>query len=321
MQPILIVGGAGYIGSHMLLHLKTAGYQPIVLDNLSTGHREAVLDAELIVGDMNDAALLSNLFSRYSFSAVMHFAACIEVGESVRDPLKYYKNNVAATITLLEAMQKHQIETLIFSSTAAVYGLPNAASINEAHPLNPINPYGRSKLMIEQIIQDLAQQGKLHYAILRYFNAAGADAEARIGECHQPESHLIPLLLQVARGERKNITVFGVDYPTIDGTCVRDYIHVDDLCAAHLSALNILLAEKRNLICNLGLGHGYTVLEVINKVRQITGHSIPIIEGQARAGDPPILVADAQLAYRELKWQAQADLAQIITHAWQYVEI
>ncbi len=317
MQSILVVGGAGYIGSHMLSHLQNAGYQPIVLDNLSTGHRDAVINAELIVGDMGDAALLDQLFQQHRFSAVMHFAGCIEVQESVTHPLKYYKNNVAATMTLLEKMQQYDVNHLIFSSTAAVYGEPQTALITEKHPLNPVNPYGRSKLMVEQIIKDMSEQGILKYAILRYFNAAGADKKKGMKERHQPETHLIPLILQVAQGIRENITIFGADYPTIDGTCVRDYIHVTDLCEAHLHALIWLLTKKQNVVCNLGVGRGYSVLEVLKVAREITAHSIPMVVSEKRPGDPASLVADPLLAYETWGWKASADLEMMVRDAWE----
>ena len=320
-QSILVLGGAGYIGSHMVLCLRAAGYEPIVLDNLSTGHREAVLNEKLIVGNYADADLLQDLFSHYHFEAVMHFAGCIEVGESVSHPLKYYQNNLAASITLLEMMQKHQINKLIFSSTAAVYGAPLSSLITESHSLSPLNPYGQSKLMVERIIQDAAKAHGLTYVILRYFNAAGAHSEAPLRENHRPETHLIPLLLQVASGQRENITVFGTQYPTPDGTCIRDYIHVTDLCEAHLCALEFLLNEKKNIICNLGTGQGSSVLEVIEAVRRITHHLIPVVQGEARSGDPARLVADVNLAHQTLGWKAKSNLDQMIADAWRKITI
>lgn len=319
-RPILIVGGAGFIGSHMVLALKSAGYQPIVLDNLATGHRHAVLGAELIVGEMNDKNLLEKLFAQYHFAAVMHFAAFIEVAESVKNPGKYYQNNVAATLQLLDTMIKYKVRHFIFSSTAAVYGEPLYTPIDEVHPLAPINPYGRSKYMVEQIIQDYAQSNELNYAILRYFNAAGADPLARIGECHEPESHLIPLVLQTAAGLREHITIYGRDYPTFDGTCVRDYVHVSDLCTAHLLALNALFNGKKQLIYNLGNGLGFSVQQVIDTARKVTGCIIPTTDSERRPGDGAVLVAEASLAKRELRWQPKYnDLAIIIDHAWQFL--
>lgn len=318
-KQILVVGGAGYIGSHMVLALTEAGYEPVVLDNLSKGHRDAVKDAPLVVGDMGDKALLADLFTRYSFSAVMHFGAFIEVGESVQFPQKYYQNNVAETLNLLDVMLQHQVQHFIFSSTAAVYGEPVYTPIDEAHPIAPINPYGRSKAIVESILKDYGQSAGLKYAILRYFNAAGADPHARVGERHDPESHLIPIVLQVASGARAAINVYGNDYASMDGTCVRDYIHVTDLCSAHLLALEHLLVDKDNLICNLGTGQGYTVQQVIDTARQVTNHSIPIVHANRRAGDPMTLVADPSLAMNQLKWQPKySDLKTIIEHAWQF---
>lgn len=319
-HPILVVGGAGYIGSHMVLALKQAGYQPIVLDNLSKGHRNAVLDADLIVGDMADKLFLTSLFAKYKFSAVMHFASYIEVAESVQFPAKYYQNNVAATLNLLDVMLANKVNHFIFSSTAAVYGEPQYTPIDEAHPIAPINPYGRSKWMVEEIIKDYAQSSGLRYAILRYFNAAGADPSGRLGERHEPESHLIPLVLQVAAGYRQDITVNGRDYPTADGTCIRDFIHITDICDAHLSALLALLDGEANILCNLGTGNGYSVHEVIAAVRHVTKHSIPTIEGARRAGDPAVLVADATLSKQLLQWQPKHDLNTIVQHAWHYLQ-
>lgn len=313
---ILVVGGAGYIGSHMVLALAQAGFKPLVLDNLSKGHKEAVLSAPFIEGDMGDAALLTQIFSTYPIEAVMHFGSFIEVGESVREPGKYYQNNVAQTLTLLDAMQKNKIKKFIFSSTAAVYGEPLHTPISESHPLNPINPYGRSKWMVEEILKDYAKSDDLKVAILRYFNAAGAHPDGILEERHEPESHLIPIVLEVAEGKRELITINGNQYATADGTCVRDYIHVSDLCAAHLLALTYL-DEKPQLICNLGTGFGYSVVEVIETAREVTKHAIPTVIGEPRAGDPAILVADATLAKETLQWKPiYSDLKTIITHAW-----
>lgn len=316
---ILVVGGAGFIGSHMVWQLKQAGYTPIILDNLSKGHAHAALDSKLIIGDMHDTKLLQAIFDEYAISAVMHFASFIEVGESVQLPLKYYQNNVAATLNLLEIMMKNQIKYFIFSSTAAVYGQPQYAPIDEAHPLLPINPYGHSKLMVEQIIKDIANSSDLHFAILRYFNAAGAHQDGILGEMHEPESHLIPLVLQTALGKRKAITIFGDDYNTPDGTCIRDYIHVLDLCEAHLLALRQLLAGQESIICNLGTGQGYSVLEVVNRAKEITQQPIPISIGQRRMGDPAVLVAQSQLAKELLAWEPiYSNLGTIIQDAWRY---
>lgn len=318
---ILVVGGAGYIGSHMVLALQEAGWHVVVLDNLSKGYRDAVIDAELIVGDMADKQILQRLFRQYQFAAVMHFGALIEVGESVRLPALYYQNNLVATLQLLEVMREHRINRFIFSSTAAVYGEPQYTPIDESHPRMPINPYGRSKSMVEDILHDYASANGLQFAILRYFNAAGADPRSRVGERHQPESHLIPLVLQVAAGMREHIRVNGRDYPTADGTCVRDYIHVTDICSAHLLALQKLLTNSRNIVCNLGNGVGYSVQQVIEAARRVTGHAIPVVEGERRPGDPAILVADAGLANRELNWYPNFPaLEDIVLHAWRYMQ-
>lgn len=317
LKPVLVVGGAGYIGSHMVLTLQRAGYFPVVLDNLSKGYRHAVKNAELIVGDMADTELLNQLFVKYSFVAVMHFASFIEVHESVKLPLTYYKNNVAATVNLLQVMLQHKVKHFIFSSSAAIYGESNAVNITENHVIAPVNPYGRSKWMVEEILNDVAHDGSLHYASLRYFNAAGADPEGLLSECHDPETHLIPLVLQTARGERPHITVYGNDYPTEDGTCVRDYVHVVDICNAHLLAMDALLNGKKKMVCNLGTGKGHSVMQVIEVARRMTGAKIPVEIGLPRAGDPAILVADPALAIQQLGWTIKySALDNIIAHAW-----
>jgi len=316
---ILVVGGTGFIGSHMSLLLKQSGFTPIILDNLSKSHTTSALDTPIIIGEMNDRTLLNHLFHQYQFAAVMHFASFIEVAESVRLPLLYYRNNVCATVALLEVMLKHQVKHFIFSSTAAVYGNPIYTPIDEAHPLQPINPYGASKRMVEEIIQHLGVSDQLNYAILRYFNAAGADPCAILGEQHEPESHLIPLVLQVALRKKDAITIYGQDYATPDGTCIRDYIHVIDLCSAHLLALQKLLSRQASILCNLGTGQGYSVKQVIETASHITQRPIPIIQGQRRLGDPAILVADSTKAKQYLSWQPKhSDLATIIQHAWNF---
>jgi len=318
--PILIVGGAGYIGSHMVLTLQQAGYTPIVLDNLVKGHGDAVRSAGLIVGTMQDEHLLEQLFSQHRFAAVMHFASFIEVGESVKNPLKYYENNVAASLILLKKMIQHNVRSFIFSSTAAVYGEPEYTPIDEHHPIRPINPYGRSKAMIEQILQDLVVGHELNFASLRYFNAAGADPQGHLGERHEPESHLIPLVLQVAQGKKEHITIHGRDYPTKDGTCIRDYIHVTDLCGAHLLALQALFDGEQQLIANLGTGRGYSVQEVIDVAKKVTQCPIATITGPRRSGDPAILVANPHFAMERLGWIPHySDLETIIQHAWNFV--
>jgi len=316
-KNILIVGGAGYIGSHMTAFLSRMNYTPVVLDDFSTGHREAVFDAEWIEGTIANSALLDELFSNRSFDAVMHFASFIQVGESVKFPEKYYQNNVANTLNLLTAMLKHNVNQFIFSSTAAVYGEPQYTPIDENHPIKPINPYGFSKSMVEQMLADLHHAHGFRYAILRYFNAAGADPAGKLCERHEPETHLIPLVLQVAKGQRDAITVYGQDYSTLDGTCIRDYVHVTDLCDAHLKALLKLEHGEKNCIYNLGTGQGYSVKQVIDAAKSITNCDIPVIYGARREGDPAILVADPTRAMRDLKWVPQySDLNTIIQHAW-----
>ena len=314
---ILVIGGAGYIGSHMLLALKKAGFHPVVLDNLSTGHREAVLDSELIVGDLANPNILEALFLSYPFSAVMHFAAYTSVPESVQDPLKYYQNNLFANLNLFQLMLKYHVNKLIFSSTASVYGEPKVIPIDESHSTGPLSPYGKSKWMMEQMLHDLSLSHGLRYAVLRYFNAAGADPEERLCERHDPEHHLIPLVLQAALGKRDSITIFGQDYPTPDGTCIRDYVHVTDLCEAHLLALQALLAEEKSFICNLGVGRGFSVTQVIETARRVTERPIRVNIGKRRPGDPASLVADNKLAREKLGWQPYyPDLESMIRHAW-----
>jgi UDP-glucose 4-epimerase len=320
MKPvILVVGGAGYIGSHMVKRLSQAGYMPVVLDNLSQGRREAVSGGQLIVCDLGDSDAVSVLFQAFRFDAVMHFASFIQVGESVAAPGKYYDNNVGNTVRLLECMIRHDVRKFIFSSTAAIFGDPQYVPIDEMHPKQPINPYGRSKWMIEQVLEDYDRAHDLKSVCLRYFNAAGADPDGELGECHEPETHLIPLILQAAAKRRPAITVYGRDYDTADGTCIRDYIHVQDLCEAHLLALESLLAGGQGGRYNLGNGNGYSVAEVIAAAERVTGRQITQQDGARRAGDPPALVADARLARKELGWNPQlADLDTIIAHAWQW---
>ncbi len=316
-DPILVVGGAGYIGAHMVKQLRRAGFTVHVADDLSSGRREAVLGAPLHVGDIGDPAFVGPLLAALRPAAVMHFASFIQVGESVAEPGKYYRNNVAATLVLLEAMRAHGVARFIFSSTAAIFGDPQYVPIDEAHPKAPINPYGRSKWFVEQVLEDFDRAHGLKSVCLRYFNAAGADPEGELGECHEPETHLIPLILQVASGRRPHITVYGEDYPTADGTCIRDYIHVEDLCQAHLLALRHLLRGGESARYNLGNGNGHSVREVIAAARRATGHPIPVQVGARRPGDPPVLVADASAARRVLGWQPQyADLDRILAHAW-----
>lgn len=318
-MKLLIVGGAGYIGSHMVKMLLDAGHQVTTLDNLSTGHRDAVLGGEFIRGDLGDRAVLDTLFSTQRFDGVMHFAAYIQVGESVHQPAKYYHNNFVNTLTLLDAMIAHKLNNFIFSSTAAVFGEPHYVPIDEQHPEHPINPYGRSKHMVEQALADYDHAYGLKSVCLRYFNAAGADPSGLLGERHDPETHLIPLVLQAASGRRDAIHVYGTDYDTADGTCMRDYIHIVDLCQAHLLALDALRAHGHSARYNLGNGNGFSVHEVIETARRVTGRPINAIHAPRRSGDPARLVADAQLARRVLGWNPRhAALETIIEHAWRW---
>lgn len=314
---VLVVGGAGYIGSHMVQMLLEAGHEVVTLDNLSNGYRDAVLGGTFVEGDLANRALLRQLFADHRFDGVMHFASFIQVGESTTHPAKYYENNVVNTLNLLNAMREAEVSRFIFSSTAAVYGEPQRVPIDEAHPKGPINPYGRSKWMVEQMLEDFDAAYGLKYIALRYFNAAGADPQGRLGERHEPETHLIPLILQAASGRRDAIRVFGRDYPTDDGTCVRDYIHVTDLCDAHLRALNRLVQGGKSDVFNLGNSQGFSVQEVIATVKQVTGKEFTVEESPRRDGDPAVLVADATRAKKELQWQPRYDaLSLIIQHAW-----
>lgn len=318
-ETILVVGGAGYIGSHMVKELLQAGYPVVVLDNLSRGHRELVPGGEFVQGDLGDAAVLDRVFSKHRIGAVMHFAAFSLVGESVEKPLDYYRNNVSCTVELLAAMQRHGVGRFIFSSTAAVYGEPAKVPITEDMPCQPTNPYGASKLTVERLLSECERASGLRYVSLRYFNAAGADASGKLGERHDPESHLIPLVLQVATGERKQIGIFGTDYPTPDGTCVRDYIHVSDLATAHLLSLKRLTDGGASAIYNLGNSRGHSVREVIETARRVTGHIIPETVAARRLGDPAVLVADSSRIRRELGWQPRyEDLSAIVETAWKW---
>ena len=319
---ILVTGGAGYIGSHAVLALQRSGYQVVILDNLVYGHQdivENVLKTELVVGDTNDRTLLDNLFQTHDIAAVMHFAAYAYVGESVGDPAKYYRNNVIGTLTLLEAMKAAGINKFVFSSTCATYGVPKTIPIPEDHPQNPINPYGASKLMVERILKDFDPAYDFKSVYFRYFNAAGADPDGLLGEDHNPETHLIPLVLQTALGKRESISIFGTDYPTADGSCVRDYIHVTDLADAHVLGLEYLLKGGDTTVFNLGNGNGFSVKEVIDTAREVTGKEIKAIECDRRPGDPPALVGGAEKARAILGWNPQySDLKAILSHAWQW---
>ena len=318
-KTFLIVGGAGYIGSHMVLMLQESGHQVIVVDNLSTGFADAVIGAKLIQADIHDYYKIDEVFKSHDIDVVMHFAAHIDVGESVRDPFKYYRNNVVATQTLLECMVANNCKYFVFSSTAAIFGEPQYVPIDEAHDKVPINPYGRSKLMVEQMLESYDSAYALKSICLRYFNAAGADPDTRLGERHDPETHLIPLVLQAASGRRATINVFGDDYDTPDGTCVRDYIHIVDLCKAHLLASEYMLNEGKSMRFNLGNGNGYTVKQVIEAATDITNKKIEVQYAERRQGDPAKLVADAALAKKILKWVPEyAKLEEIIEHAWKW---
>lgn len=321
-STILVTGGAGYIGSHTVLALLAAGYEVVVLDNLVYGHRdlvEQVLKVELIVGDTGDRALLDNLFKTRDIAAVMHFSAYAYVGESVTDPAKYYRNNVVGTLTLLEAMLAASVKKFVFSSTCATYGVPQVLPIPEDHPQNPINPYGATKLMVEKILSDFDIGYDFKSVSFRYFNAAGCDPEGKLGEDHNPETHLIPLTLFTALGKRESISVFGTDYPTADGTCIRDYIHVNDLAQAHVLGLEYLLKGGDSNVFNLGNGNGFSVKEVIETAKLVTGKEIAVKIGDRRAGDPPVLIGSSDKARKILGWNPQySSLEEIITHAWQW---
>ena len=321
-NDILIVGGAGYIGSHAAMALEAAGYKVLVFDNLSTGHKEFLRFGRHVIGDLADRQALDALFSANSIAAVMHFAALTFVGESVSDPAKYYRNNVANTLNLLESMRDHDVRHFIFSSSCATYGMPEKLPLVETHPLAPINPYGRTKLNVEWMLQDFTHAYGLTYSSLRYFNAAGAapaEWKAGIGEWHEPETHLIPLVLQAALDERKTIGIFGTDYETRDGTCIRDYIHVHDLAQAHILALERLFSGEGSSVFNLGNGQGYSVREVIDCARGVSGEKIAVKEAPRRPGDPPILVGDAQKAAHELGWKPKfAQLDVIVRTAWEW---
>ena len=315
---ILVIGGAGYIGSHTVNLLKKEGYTPVIYDNLSKGHKEAgeILGVKLINGDLGDKEKLKKVFSDEKIDIVMHFAAFIEVGESVTAPAKYYNNNVSKVLELLDAMVESSVKYFVFSSTAATFGEPKTQKISETHPQNPINPYGKSKLMVEEILKDYDSAYGLKSTVLRYFNASGSDENGLIGESHDPESHLIPLILQAASGRRKSIKIFGTDYDTKDGTCVRDFVHVYDLAKAHILGMEKMKKENTSLNYNLGSGEGFTVKEIIEKTKTITNVDFTVEEEEPRAGDPAVLVADSTKAGNELGWKPEYDLDSIISSAW-----
>lgn len=321
MSIVLVTGGAGYIGSHACKALAKAGHVPVVYDNLVHGHREAVRWGPLVEGDIADRARLDAVIREYRPEAVMHFAAYAYVGESVADPGKYYRNNVAGSLALFEAMRDHGIGRLVFSSTCATYGLPQYTPMDERHPQRPINPYGASKLMVERMIGDFAGAHGLRAISLRYFNAAGADPDGEIGEDHSPETHLIPLALAAALGSIPQLTIFGEDYDTDDGTCVRDYVHVSDLADAHVLALAALDANEPGLRAyNLGNGRGHSVREVVRSVERVTGGKVPLTVGPRRDGDPPRLVSAAALATSELGWTPQySSIDQVVATAYAWM--
>ncbi len=318
-ESVLVAGGAGYIGSHTAKLLHQRGYHPVVVDNLVRGHRWAARWGTFVQADLGDKETVKRVLVEHRIRAVMHFAAFAYVAESVRDPAAYYRNNVATTLALLEAMVEVESELFIFSSTCATYGEPEVVPIPEDHPQRPINPYGRTKLVVEQMLADFETAYGLRHVNLRYFNAAGADPDGEIGEAHDPETHLIPLVIEVALGRRPHIAVFGTDYPTPDGTCIRDYIHVTDLAEAHVLALEHLLNGGQSRSYNLGNGQGYSVREVIDTVRRVTGRPVPELEAGRRWGDPAVLVGSSQRIRNELGWKPRfADLETIVQTAWRW---
>ncbi|MCU0917019.1 MAG: UDP-glucose 4-epimerase GalE [Planctomycetes bacterium] len=315
---ILVCGGAGYIGSNMTALLAREGHEPVVFDNFSKGHRTAVAGVPVIRGDLADRTGLLQVLRESRIEAVMHFAAFIEVGESVQEPLRYYRNNLSNTENVLSAMEATGVTKFVFSSTAAVYGTPRRVPIAEDAPKEPINPYGETKWAVERMCHYQAEAGKLRFAALRYFNACGAGDQARLGEDHRPESHLIPLTIQAALGKRADIKIYGTNYPTPDGTCIRDYIHVDDLCRAHLLALN-RLKEHAELVYNLGNGQGYSVRQVIDAVRGVSGRDFKVVETERRPGDPAVLTSDATKARTELGWRTgKPGLETMVETAWKW---
>ncbi len=320
-MAILVTGGAGYIGSHINKLLAHEGYETVVFDNLIYGHREAVKWGTLIEGDLKNIGQIEAVFERYPIEAVFHFAAYAYVGESVAEPEKYYYNNIGCTLNLLKVMRKFGCDKIIFSSSCATYGEPEKTPITEDMPQNPINPYGFTKYAVERIFKDYERAYGLKYVVLRYFNAAGADPEGEIGEAHDPETHIIPLILDAASGKRPNVKVFGTDYPTRDGSCIRDYIHVSDLAAAHLLALRHLEAGKESQFLNLGNTKGTSVLELIEAAKRVTERDIPVVLSERRPGDPAILVGSSEKAKRVLGWEPMyGDIETIVKHAWTWHE-
>jgi len=317
---ILVTGGAGYIGSHVVKALGERGYEVLTYDNLSTGHEWAVLYGKLVKADLGDKEALRRVFNDFRPDAVMHFAASIVVPESVREPLKYYRNNVVNSINLLEVMEEYGVERFIFSSSAAVYGIPEEIPVSERSPLNPINPYGETKATVERILRDLSVSGKsFNYVSLRYFNVAGADPEGKIGFAYPEPTHLIIRALKTAKGEFEKLEIYGTDYPTPDGTCIRDYIHVTDLAEVHVMALEYLLSGGSSDVFNVGYGRGYSVREVVSAVERVTGRQLNVVEAPRREGDPPVLVADNRKVVKTFNWQPRYDdLDFIIKTGWEW---
>ena len=319
-QSVLVTGGAGYIGSHTCKVLARAGYQPVVFDNLSRGHREAVRWGPLIEGDLADRSRLVMALETHQVAAVVHFAAYAYVGESVADPAMYYRNNLGGSLSLIEAMHETGVDKIIFSSTCATYGVPAGGPIRESAPQLPVNPYGETKLAIERALHWYGEAYGLRSVSLRYFNAAGADREGEIGELHEPETHLIPLALAATQHDGKPLQVFGNDYPTVDGTCIRDYIHVNDLAEGHVSALTGLVEGKPSMAVNLGTGQGHSVLDILKAVEDVTGQTVQRSMGPRRPGDPPALVADPRRAQQALQWKASRSLCDIVASAWNWMQ-
>lgn len=320
---ILVTGGAGYIGSHTVHALTQYNYNLIILDNLSTGHKYNLLKFKnciSVIGDVNSLPDLDSIFSKYNIDLVIHFAALAYVGESIQIPEKYYFNNVSGTINLISTMLKYRVSKIIFSSSCATYGIPKSLPIVETSPQFPINPYGNSKLMVEQILKDVAKANKINYVIFRYFNAAGADPDGFTGEDHRPETHIIPLFLQAALGVKNKISIFGDDYDTPDGSCIRDYVHVSDLATAHVLGVEYLLRGNRSEIFNLSYNHGYSIFEILRTVERVTRRSIPFEITDRRIGDPPILFGNASKVMDKLLWQPKFDnIELIIEHAWKWI--
>jgi len=316
---ILVTGGAGYIGSHAVKALRKADHEICVFDNLSTGHEWAVLSGKLVRGDLEDRSAIDRVISDFRPEAVMHFAAYIQVEESVREPLKYYRNNVANTLNLLEVLRANGVANFVYSSTAAVYGIPEKIPVSEDAPMSPINPYGMTKVMVERVLADLAASADFRYVALRYFNVAGADSGGQLGQAYKEATHLITRALKTALGEFPKLYVYGTDYPTPDGTCIRDYIHVDDLAEAHVKAMDYLLGTGKNVVMNCGYGSGYSVKEVVDTAKRVTGIDFPVEETGRRAGDPPALVADSSRLMQSTGWKPKYnDLDYIIKTAWEW---